>query len=169
MTTHLRGGRASLRIPTPLIDPNTVPKKPVGSAEAKQTIKIYLRNAGRYATLYRADYQRVIAEVGGNVWFVGYNSERAVAYVRTWSDAEPRKMAMIARIVANAPARTAVRYLDGDPLNLRFDNLYVDMTGGSGGCKKRPKGSVNVMENREKTKAAFAAQAPLRKEQRRGV
>lgn len=157
MTTHLNGGRTSLRIAAPIFRAPRVAPRPAVAREAQQTIMIYLRNANRYVTLYRADYDRIVAQTGTNIWFVGYNSDKTNAYVRAWSTSNPRKMVMLARIISDAPPRTAVRYRDHDAFNLRSENLTVDLDGGSGGVKRRRKGTVNAMATREKTRAAFAA------------
>jgi len=144
MTTHLNGGTASLRIPVaPVRAPHVPPSKPAVAREGQQTIMIYLRNAKRFVTLCRADYDRVVAQTGTNTWFVGYNSDKTNAYVRAWSNASPRKMVMLARIIAYAPPRTAVRYRDRDAFNLRSGNLFVDLEKGSGGVKRRSKGLRN--------------------------
>lgn len=150
MTTHLNGGRASLRVPTSV--PTTAPALTVrAKAARRETVRVHLRNVDEYVTLYRDDYDRVVAEIGTARWFLNSFMQRSgnlSRYVRAKSP-KTGHLVMIARIIAQAPNRTAVRYLDRDPLNLRFENLDPDTVGGSGGVKKRPKGTVNVLEARE--------------------
>jgi hypothetical protein len=159
MTTHLNGGRASLRVPTSAL--STTPTVRAKAAK-RETIRVHLRNVDQYVTLYRDDYDRVVAEIGTARWFLNSFMQRSgnlSRYVRARSPKTGR-LVMIARIVAQAPNLTAVRYLDHNPLNLVAGNLDPDTVGGSGGVKKRPKGTVNVLEAREarlRTMDGFAA------------
>lgn len=100
---------------------------------------IHIRNVDRYASIYRADYDRVVAEIGTARWFVNVVRRaggRIDHYVRAQSP-RSRNLVMVARIVARAMPKTAVRYGDGDAFNLRSDNLQVDLDGGNGGTKRR--------------------------------
>lgn len=132
MTSALNSGMAQPRLP------EIKPASPSASRK-REVIKVHLRNVDRYATLYRDDYDRVVSEIGMAHWFVNVIRRpggRTHEYIRAQSPSS-KNLVMIARIVARAMARTAVRYRDGDAFNLRSENLQEDMERGNGGTKRR--------------------------------
>jgi len=132
MTSALNSGIAHPRLP------ETKPSSPSPSRK-REVIKVHLRNVDRYATVYRDDYDRVVAEIGTGQWLVNVIKRpggRTDQYVRAHSPGT-KSLVMIARIIARAVPRTAVRYRDGDVFNLRSENLHEDLDSGNGGVKRR--------------------------------
>jgi len=128
MTSVLNSGIAHARLPV---------IKPTASRK-REIIKVHLRNVDRYARVYRDDYDRVVAEIGPARWFVNVirrTGGRIDQYIR----ARPHgsKNMMVARIIARAVPRTAIRYRDGDVFNLLSENLHEDLDSGNGGTKHR--------------------------------
>lgn len=132
MTSALNSGMAQPRL-------SEIKTASPSASRKREVIKVHLRNVDRYATVYRDDYDRVIAEIGTARWFVNIirrDGGRTDHYIR----AKPlgcRNVVMIARIIARAVPRTAVRYRDGDVFNLRSENLNEDLDSGNGGTKWR--------------------------------
>lgn len=132
MTSALNSGMAQPRLP------EIKPASPTASRK-REVVKVHLRNVDRYATLYRDDYDRVVADIGTGRWLVNVIKRpggRSDHYVRAHSPGA-KSLVMIARIIARAMPRTAVRYRDGDVLNLRSENLQEDFDSGNGGTKRR--------------------------------
>jgi len=55
----------------------------------------------------------------------GRSSYTSALYVRAGCSAQPGCLATVARAIARAAPGQAVKYRDGNPRNLRRDNLYV--------------------------------------------
>lgn len=139
MTSVLNSGMAQPRLP------EIKPASPAASRK-REVIKVHLRNVDRYATVYREDYDRVVAEIGIAQWFANRifrTGGRTDRYVRARPIGQ-KNLVMVARIIARAEPRTAVRYRDGDVFNLLSDNLQVDLDSGTGGTKRRRYGAVAV-------------------------
>jgi hypothetical protein len=139
MKPALNSGMAHLRPPAIKLS------SPVASRK-REVITVHLRNVDRYASVYRDDYDRVVAEIGTARWFVNVvrrTSGRIDHYVRARSPGS-KNLVMVARIVARASPKTAVRYRDGDAFNLRSDNLQEDLDSGNGGTKRRRRYSADA-------------------------
>ncbi|AOG04297.1 hypothetical protein [Bosea sp. RAC05] len=83
-------------------------------------VRVQLAKASAEAVLYSPDYERVLAPLGTASWFLDTNG-KGNRYVRALHPALARNV-MIARLILGVD-RGAVRYRDGDSLNLRSDNL----------------------------------------------
>jgi hypothetical protein len=132
MTSALNSGMAQPRLPEIKPSPPTASRK-------REVIKVHLRNVDRYVTLYRDDYDRVVAEIGTGQWLVNVIRRpggRTDHYVRAQSPVT-KSLVMVARVIARALPRTAIRYRDGDAFNLRSENLQEDLERGNGGTKRR--------------------------------
>lgn len=143
MTSALNSGMAQPRLP------EIKPASPTASHK-REIIKVHLRNVDRYATVYRDDYDRVVAEIGTAQWFVN-TIRRAGGRTDQYIRAKPlgcRNVVMIARIIARAVSRTAVRYRDGDVFNLRSENLNKDLDSGNGGTKRRRRCGAGAAKSR---------------------
>ena len=103
--------------------------------DGREVVGVTLSNTTRTAWLYRADYERVVAEYGTPTWRLS-DVGRGHLYVRFKKPGENSKNLSVSRLVAGDYERTGVFYRDGDPLNLRRTNLYHD--DGGGRCRKRP-------------------------------
>ncbi|AZO77218.1 MULTISPECIES: hypothetical protein [unclassified Bosea (in: a-proteobacteria)] len=83
-------------------------------------VRVKLAKASAEAALYLTDYEHVIAIIGRASWFLDTNG-KGNRYVRALHPASACNV-MIARLILGVD-RGAVRYRDGDSLNLRSTNL----------------------------------------------
>lgn len=134
-----------MSITTALLPPEPPPprrsRKPRSVAYAIDTdgaeIVLVHLPCGATAKVMAEDYPGLCAAgFPGETWLTNDNAKDH-RYVRV-SDADNNTL-MVARLLLQPGAGTAVRYRDGDPLNLRRDNLSV----GAGRSKRR---EAEVME-----------------------
>lgn len=83
-------------------------------------VRVQLAKAQARAVLYLTDYERVLAAIGNATWFLHSNGNERL-YVRVKHRASARNV-MVARLVLGIEFG-AIRFRDGDSLNLRHDNL----------------------------------------------
>lgn len=102
--------------------------------DGRAVVGVRLSNRSKVAWLYLTDYLRIIKQYGTPVWAVSGNG-RNLFYVRFRVAGEPNHKLTVARLVAGDFEKTGVRYLDGNPLNLRNVNLIHDK--GRGGRPSR--------------------------------
>lgn len=86
----------------------------------RSVVRVKLAKNAAEAVLYLTDYERVTATIGPVSWFLN-SSGNGHSYVRAWDRLSSRNV-MISRLVLGI-ASGAVRHHDGNPLNLRSDNL----------------------------------------------
>jgi hypothetical protein len=101
-------------------------------ADGRVLVHVALSNSDRCAILDQADYEAVIAKIGLTSWYL--NGAKGFQYVRA-HEKGGKRFVTISRVILDSPYRAAVKHLDGDRLNLRIDNLYLDF--GGGGVQKR--------------------------------
>lgn len=92
-------------------------------------VKVALSNNRGFVELARSDYDRLLAADLGPPWKANANSARAGGriYVRRrdlWNH-----NTVVARFIAGAADRHRVTYVDGNPFNLRRENLRVERGG----------------------------------------
>ncbi|MGC5778333.1 hypothetical protein [Methylobacterium sp. NFXW15] len=97
-------------------------------------VGVRLSNRAKVAWLYLSDYLRIIKQYGTPVWAVSGNG-KGLLYVRFRAPGQSNNKLNVARLVAGDFEKTGVRYLDGNPLNLRNANLIHDK--GRGGRPSR--------------------------------
>ncbi|KFC68887.1 hypothetical protein FG93_03509 [Bosea sp. LC85] len=83
-------------------------------------VRVQFAKAQTHAVLYLSDYERVLTAIGNASWFLN-SSGNGHHYVRA-KDPATNLNVMIARVVLGIESG-AVRYQDGDSLNLRRENL----------------------------------------------
>ncbi|MBA4129894.1 MAG: hypothetical protein C0519_00560 [Hyphomicrobium sp.] len=80
------------------------------------------RNTGKAAILYRDDLDRLLVKKGINTrWYCNNDNYPLVV-------GKQNKRIMIARLLMDAEPEQRVMYRDGNPLNLRRENLYLKDT-----------------------------------------
>lgn len=89
-------------------------------SRGNRLVRVQLAKAQAPAVLYLTDYERVLATIGNATWFLHFNGG-ARRYVRAKHPPSARNV-MVARLVLGIEFG-AIRYRDGDGLNLRHDNL----------------------------------------------
>jgi hypothetical protein len=104
--------------------------------DGKPVVGVLLANVSRSCWLYADHYESIISQYGLASWMLVSAGNNKPAYVRFKHQG---KLVTVARLILNAPARTAVRHKDRDTLNLREPNLFLDH--GGGGITKKPKTS----------------------------
>ncbi|HEV2509684.1 hypothetical protein [Bosea sp. (in: a-proteobacteria)] len=82
--------------------------------------RVQFAKAQAYAVLYLSDYERVQALTGNASWFLN-SSGNGHRYVRVWHAPTARNV-MVSRLILGVE-QGAIRHQDGDPLNLRRNNL----------------------------------------------
>jgi len=107
--------------------------------DGRDVVGVRLSNRSKVAWLYLTDYLRIIKQYGTPVWAVSGNG-KGLFYVRFRAPGKSNNKLNVARLVAGDFEKTGVRYLDGNPLNLRNANLIHDK--GRGG---RPSRFSNLM------------------------
>lgn len=100
----------------------------------REVVGVRLSNSPERAWLYRADYERIIHRYGTVSWRLTPNGNGRT-YVRFKQLGLNARNVSVAREVAGDFVRTGVRYIDGNPLNLRNANLRHDK--GRGGRRNR--------------------------------
>jgi hypothetical protein len=120
----------------------------------REIVGIPLSNRpGSHAWLYADDHRRVVAMIGQSRWFANRNT-KGQEYVRASCPRTGRNV-MIARLIEGDWARTAIRYRDGNRLNLRGINLEAQA--GTGGCRIRVKATRRPVRPSATAEAAHAA------------
>jgi hypothetical protein len=104
--------------------------------DGKLVVGVFLSNVQKTCWLYASDYEAITAKYGLASWLLNSAGEGKPSYVRFMHNGN---LVMVSRLILEAQPRTAVKYLDKNPLNLRSSNLFIDH--GGGGCKKAPKTS----------------------------
>lgn len=102
--------------------------------DGKLVVGVLLANACTTAWLYAEDYEAITAKYGLCSWMLLSAGEGKPSYVRFKHQG---KQISVARLILNAPPRTAVKFKDCEPRNLRSSNLWLDH--GGGGVTKKPK------------------------------
>jgi len=88
----------------------------------RECLKVPLDRFGRkYATATERGYQAVQEAGATGAWYLNSNGHGG-SYVRTHAG---ETLLMPARIIAGAKARSVVRYVNGDPLDLRPENIIL--------------------------------------------
>lgn len=81
---------------------------------------------GETAVVDAADFDRLMQHgITGN-WTLNWNWSRHGAYVRCAHRNASGNLFTVVRLIMEAPAGTWVRYHDGNHLNLRRSNLYLE-------------------------------------------
>lgn len=101
--------------------------------DGRKVVGVHLSNRPETAWLYRADYDRITRDFGTPMWRLTHNG-KGRAYVRFKEIGNNPRYVTVSRLVAGDFEKTAVRYKDDNPLNLRTPNLYHD--DGGGRCPK---------------------------------
>lgn len=125
MTTPIKGGSASLRVPAVTLSHNDY--RSIRRFDA-DLLNVRIDGAGGpFAVLHRVDHARVTAETGGAAWFSAFTTAEDGTIVRSVEVVPHGSLApvVVARIVAGASEGTTVRYRDGDPLNLTLSNIEI--------------------------------------------
>lgn len=95
-------------------------RDPSGAAVAG----VKLTNASARVWLFREDFEALVALLGPRAWFLRSNGKGRKYPAVT---VPPKNPVTLARLIAgNAALRTAIRYRDGDSLNLRRSNLQTN-------------------------------------------
>ncbi len=95
---------------------------PFTDERGRECLKVPLDRYGRkYSTVTVRGYQAVQDAGATGAWCLNGNGH-GTSYVRT---AAAGTMLMPARIIAGAKARSVVRYVNGDPLDLRPENIVL--------------------------------------------
>jgi len=102
--------------------------------DGKSIVGVLLANVSRTCWLYADHYEDIIKQYGLASWMLCSAGEGKPSYVRFKHQG---KLITVSRLILNAPPRTAVRHKDGNTLNLRETNLWLDH--GGGGVTKKPK------------------------------
>lgn len=110
--------------------------------DGRAVVGVSLSNRPKLAWLYLTDYVRITAEYGTPKWAVSGNGKGHL-YVRFRPQGATDRKISVARLVAGDFVKTGVRYLDGNPLNLRNANLIHDK--GRGGRPNRTSGWTALM------------------------
>ena len=121
------------RVPDTLIKPSqAVPlkrRKPAllkdrgGNGGNPQLVTVPLPG-GKAAQIELADFNALMGKGYSDQWWLHSNG-RDSAYVRTTRAGDACKMVTVARLIIGGCDGTHIRYVDGNPLNLRRSNLKV--------------------------------------------
>lgn len=103
--------------------------------DGTEIIGVLIENAGKYAWLRKVDYDRIVEKYGVCAWTIGANSYGS-KYVHFKTGRPVQRCVYVGRAVAGAVRGQAVRFKDGNTLNLRLSNLYYDA--GRGGEAIKP-------------------------------
>jgi len=87
---------------------------------------VALSNSDKVAIIDVADYEKLVPLLGNRKWRL--NGDGTYTYVR--SKLKNRTLVTVARLILDNPWRASVRYVNGDPLDLRRSNLTVSYGGG---------------------------------------
>lgn len=94
---------------------------------------VILGNSEDICWIYTEDYERINAMTGKvRSWYVNTNGHNSIKYVRV---KHLGNNFMVSRLVLGHQPRTAIKYRDGNRLNLRRSNLYVDFGRGASKTK----------------------------------
>lgn len=102
--------------------------------DGRAVVGVRLSKSHQCAWLYEEDYERIVEEYGAPSWRLTPNGN-GQAYVRFKQYGLNARNVTVARLVAGDFDRTGVKYKDGNPLNLRSENLYHG--DGRGGCPQK--------------------------------
>lgn len=102
--------------------------------DGKLVVGVFMANVQKTCWLYASDYEAIIEKYGVASWLLNSAGEGKPSYVRFQYQGN---LVMVSRLILDAQPRTAVKYRDKNPLNLRSSNLFIEH--GGGGCKKKPK------------------------------
>jgi len=97
------------------------------NADGQQLVHVTLANSGQQATLYAEDYQRLMAAGFSPCW--GSTADgQTHTYPTLWAytDKGASRKVPVARLIVLAEAGQIMRYADGNPLNLRSENLKLE-------------------------------------------
>lgn len=92
--------------------------------DGRAIVLVPLANYPVPAKLFEADFDALRAAGLTDHWTFN-NTGNGHAYVRAGHYSSPGKLITVARVIEGAGPRVAVKYADGNPLNLRRDNLYL--------------------------------------------
>lgn len=96
--------------------------------DGRRIVLVYLAN-GAYARLFRTDFKRLVRLGVSPNWFLNVAGSGTHSYVRAAVPASfgwAGTPAMISRLIVSPRSRgQVVRHRDGNPLNLRRDNLEI--------------------------------------------
>lgn len=95
-------------------------------ADGQQLVHVALANSNQRATLYAEDYQRMMAAGFTRHWQHAKDGRgNAYATLGAYNPKGVDCLVSVARLIAQAKAGQSVRYADGNPLNLRTENLKL--------------------------------------------
>jgi hypothetical protein len=100
----------------------------------KAVVGVLLANVSKSCWLFECDYAAITEKYGLASWMLCSAGHDKPSYVRFKHGG---KLVTVARLIPDAPPRTAVKHRDKDTLNLRETNLWLD--NGGGGVSKKPK------------------------------
>ncbi|WP_146205421.1 MULTISPECIES: hypothetical protein [unclassified Azospirillum] len=106
----------------------------VTQTKCRPWMTVPLSNSDEVAIIDVEDYEKLVPLLGSRTWRL--NGDGTYTYVR--SKLKDRTMVTVARLILGNPWRASVRYLNGNPLDLRKSNLTLSY--GGGGVKKTGKG-----------------------------
>jgi len=95
-------------------------------ADGQQLVHVALANSNQRATLYAEDYQRMMAAGFTRHWQHAKDGRgNAYATLGAYNPEGVDCLVFVARLITQAKAGQSVRYADGNPLNLRTENLKL--------------------------------------------
>lgn len=93
-------------------------------ADGKKIVYIPLASTTERVRMQQFDFERLMQLGFSRFWFLSSNG-RGPAYVRCKGKTDGGQFSL-ARLLMRPRSNQVVRYRDGNPLNLRRDNLYLD-------------------------------------------
>lgn len=105
--------------------------------DGQKVVLVPLANYPAPARILLKDFEALARAGVSDQWTL--NGDGRHRYVRCHADRPGRPLLTVARCVARAGAKEVVRYQDGNPLNLRSDNLVM----ASGRAKGRERAVMN--------------------------
>jgi len=96
-------------------------------ADGQLLVYVALANTDQRATLYAEDYQRLM-NAGFSPFWSHTTDGQGSAYpmLNAYTERGRNRLVTIARLLVEADAGKRVRYVDGNPLNLRTENLRLE-------------------------------------------
>jgi hypothetical protein len=128
-----------------------VPKRPVRFTTDRDGTPLALVTlaGGEVATIEKTDFDH-LTRLGVSANWTLNQAGTGHAYVRAYAPRRRGSLVTIARLLMRPGRDQAVRYADGDPLNLRRSNLFFGYQGGAGdfeaGAMRRLEAEVAMAE-----------------------
>jgi len=98
----------------------------ITDADGQQLVHVVLADNGKRATLYAESYQRLMDAGFSPCWqHTGDGRGNAYATLSAYNPKGTDRLVPVARLIAQAEAGQVVQYADGNPFNLRDENLKL--------------------------------------------